>query len=367
MNSAKLADVATIHSGGRLGLSGNDFVADGTVPAYGAAGLNGYLDTAEYDDAAAVILSSIGARCGKCFLAVGSWTSLANTQVILPDPTAADPKFLWYQLNDERRWHRSGSAQPFIKPSDVKAHEVYLPPLVEQRRIAAILDHAVAIDAKRLQVLSKVDGLVTALFNATFDLDAYRRESLGALIQEQQIGLVRGAKEQNSEYSHEYLKMDAITRDGQLDLTNLTRVNADDRDVVRYSLADGDLLFNTRNTRELVGKSTVYRGAPRLYNNNLMRIRFRGEVLPDYVHRYLWSPEGRQQLDARKAGTTSVFAIYARTLMTLEVPVPPLRIQEQFAHRIAAIRAQRARIIRACSTNSDLFATLRTRAFVGRL
>jgi type I restriction enzyme S subunit len=94
--------------------------------------MNGFLPDYEFDEPA-VVLSAIGARCGKCFFAEGKWASLANTQVIFPDPARADAKFLWYQLNDERRWHRSGTGQPFIKPADVKAQRVVLPPLPEQR------------------------------------------------------------------------------------------------------------------------------------------------------------------------------------------------------------------------------------------
>lgn len=54
----RLDSIADIHGGGRLGLSGNHFVAGGAVPAYGAGGLNGYLDQAEYEDRDAVILSA---------------------------------------------------------------------------------------------------------------------------------------------------------------------------------------------------------------------------------------------------------------------------------------------------------------------
>ena len=94
----QLQEFCRIIQGGRSGLSGNDFVPEG-VPAYGAGGLNGYLPTHEFDEPA-VILSSIGARCGKCFYAEGKWASLANTQLIFPDTTKADVRFLWIQLND---------------------------------------------------------------------------------------------------------------------------------------------------------------------------------------------------------------------------------------------------------------------------
>lgn len=161
-----LSDFCQITQGGRHGFSGNDFVEDG-YPAYGAGGMNGLLPNYEFDESA-VVLSSIGARCGKCFFAEGKWSSLANTQVIRPNPELADAKFLWFQLNDEKRWPRSGTGQPFIKPSDVKSHLTYLPPLPEQRRIAAILDKADALRTKRREALAQLDRLAQSIFVEMF-------------------------------------------------------------------------------------------------------------------------------------------------------------------------------------------------------
>ena len=157
-----LSSIAEITQGGRLKLSGNHFVEDG-FPAYGAGGLNGYLEVAEFNRPA-IILSSIGARCGKCFYVEGEWTSLANTQLIFPDLSRVDAKYLWYQINDEASWIRSGTAQPFIKPSNVKGRRVRLPPLAEQRRIAAILDKADALRAKRREAIAKLDQLLQSVF-----------------------------------------------------------------------------------------------------------------------------------------------------------------------------------------------------------
>jgi restriction endonuclease S subunit len=116
----------------------------------------------------AVVLSSIGARCGKCFYAEGKWASLANTLLIFPDRALTDCRFLWYQLNDERRWARSGTGQPFIKPSDVKKHRVVLPPLSEQRRIVEILDQADALRAKRAEADVKVRRILPTIFIEMF-------------------------------------------------------------------------------------------------------------------------------------------------------------------------------------------------------
>ena len=141
----QLKDIARIYGGGRLGLTKSDYMDQG-IPAYSAAGQDGYVDVVEGEEPS-IILSSIGARCGKSFLANGPWATLANTQVITPDPEVADACYLIGLLDNEDYWNRSGSAQPFIKPSDVKGAWVPIPPLDEQRRIAEVLrsvDEAIA-------------------------------------------------------------------------------------------------------------------------------------------------------------------------------------------------------------------------------
>ena len=133
----KLGEIAKIYQGGKSGLTKKDYVKSG-FSAFSAMGQDGFTKKA-FDSGSAVILSSIGARCGKCFYAEGKWTALANTQVIKPDnPITA--KFLYYYLNDENKWPRYGSAQPFIAPSTVKRLKVPFPPLKIQQKIVERLD-----------------------------------------------------------------------------------------------------------------------------------------------------------------------------------------------------------------------------------
>lgn len=165
-NEVRLQAISTVTQGGKLGLSGNDFVEEG-YPAFGAGGMNGQVSQFEYEQAA-IILSSIGARCGKCFYVSGRWTSLANTQVIIPDASKADTRFLWYQLDNESSWHRSGTAQPFIKPMDVKNRIVRITSLAEQRRIAAILDRADTLRAQRRATIEQLNSLRASVFVELF-------------------------------------------------------------------------------------------------------------------------------------------------------------------------------------------------------
>ena len=69
------------------------------------------------------------------------------------------------QLNDEDSWRKSGSAQPFIKPRDIKSRLVALPPLDEQRRIVEVLERAAGIRRLREQALEKARALIPGFSN----------------------------------------------------------------------------------------------------------------------------------------------------------------------------------------------------------
>lgn len=57
-----------------------------------------------------------------------------------------------------------GAAQPNLSPKDLAGMEIPLPPLPEQKRIAAILDKADAIRRKRQQAIQLADDFLRAVF-----------------------------------------------------------------------------------------------------------------------------------------------------------------------------------------------------------
>ena len=135
----QLQDIAEVVPGGRLKLTKNEDYQDSGILAFSAAGPDGFVNVQEFSGEA-VVLSSIGARCGKAFFAYGEWTTLANTYIIKADPQKYCNRYLWYILNDELYWHRSGTAQPFISPHDIRHAWVPTTSLREQKEIVRVLD-----------------------------------------------------------------------------------------------------------------------------------------------------------------------------------------------------------------------------------
>jgi len=138
----KLGEVASV-DWGNTSLTKSVYQPIG-FPAFSATGQDGYCDFYEHEGKA-VIVSAIGARCGKCFYAEGKWVAIKNTIVVKPIESKIEAKFLYYYLDDERRWPRGGSGQPFIAIGKAKMVAIPLPPLETQQKIASILS---AVDEK---------------------------------------------------------------------------------------------------------------------------------------------------------------------------------------------------------------------------
>lgn len=111
----------------------------------------------------------------------------------------------------------------------------------------------------------------------------------------------------------------------------------DDGDV----LVNGDLLFNTRNTLELVGKVAVWRSELPLaiYNSNLMRIKFdSNKVESTWFMNYAFNSSYIiNQLRSVATGTTSVAAIYGRDLNNVKFILPTLPEQKKITYLLECI------------------------------
>lgn len=99
----------------------------------------------------------------------------------------------------------------------------------------------------------------------------------------------------------------------------------------------GDVLFNTRNTPELVGKTVVWRNELpcAYYNLNLLRFEFDSErVEPFFFNAILNTKEAIAELKNIAKGTTSVAAIYPQDLMNVKIPIPQISEQRRIEKAI---------------------------------
>ena len=322
-----------------------DYVPDG-FPAFSAKGQDGFVAVWEYDRPA-VVLSAIGARCGKCFLATGRWTSLANTHLIFPDVTVANPKFLWYQLNDESSWIRSGSAQPFIKPSDIKTRKVKLPPLSEQERIVGILDEAEGLRQRRAEADRRTAELLPALFHHLFGDPAtnpkgWRTEPLGNFCSPKQWPTISMKELTESGYP-------VYGANGKIGFYR------------EYNHEDATVLVTCRGAT----CGTINVCEPKSYvTGNAMALDDPDptRVTVEYLEHALKARGLRDTI----SGSAQPQIIRA-TLSKVQIPLPPLSLQREFAERVGEVRELERRQAESRRRLDALFAALLARAFSGDL
>jgi type I restriction enzyme S subunit len=274
----------------------------------------------------------------------------SHLATILPKMGIIEPSYLHYYLNTvDAKSLMQDQSYPSLRLSDISEILIELPSLREQQHIVAILDESFAAiatakaNAER-NIVNSSSILCNQVSYLLSDTDRnWKSYCLEDVISDSLIGLSRNSKEQGQDCSFPYVKMNNITRDNRFDFTDYVRINASVYDVERFRLQIGDFLFNTRNSRELVGKSCVFDGQednPVLFNNNIMRIRFKPEFYSRFVLMLFSTPDIFEELDGMKSGTTNVSAIYFKDLKRLKLRFPPFSEQMEIVEKLDKIATE---------------------------
>lgn len=124
----------------------------GLFKAFSASGQDVWVDYKMYN-CDAIVISAVGEHCGKCFLAMGEWSVVANTHILLGDKYQYMPYWI-YIFDNENFWQRGGSGQPFVQVKATLKKTMLIPSYEEQKAIAQVLsdiDSEISILEKRLE------------------------------------------------------------------------------------------------------------------------------------------------------------------------------------------------------------------------
>src|SRR5699024_449980 len=151
--------------------------------------------------------------------------------------------------------------QATYRKEDLLSLEVPLPPLAEQKRIAAILDTADALRAKRRESLAQLDALLQTVLLDMFG-DPVRKPKgwKVSVIRDLLISASYGTSKKASSEKGAYpiIRMGNITYSGAWDFQDLKYIDIDKKDLSKHLVHKGQILFNRTNSKELVGKTAVY-------------------------------------------------------------------------------------------------------------
>lgn len=268
----------------------------------------------------------------------------------------------------------TGASYPAVSDRIVLESRIPLPPLPEQRRIAAILDQADALRAKRREALAQLDSLTQSIFIQMFG-DPIANPFDWALIQVGNLADVQGGLQVSSARKAlplevPYLRVANVYR-GRLQLDEVKTIRATAAEVSRTTLQVNDLLVvEGHGNQDEIGRAALWNGSitPCVHQNHLIRARFdTSKVLPLYACEYLNSRGGRRHLLRAGKSTSGLNTISVSEVRGAPVALPPLPLQKTFATRIQAVESLKTIHRVALAELDALFASLQHRAFSGQL
>ena len=272
----------------------------------------------------------------------------------------------------------TGSTRAKLTKAGASKIQIPLPPLAEQKRIAAILDAADALRAKRREALAQLDTLLQSTFLDMFgdpvtNPMGWEVRSLGDLaVKKPNNGVFR----RNPEYSESLdstlpvVWVAELFRGNCIDVSESRRLEATQAEIEKYGLFPGDLLF-CRSSLKLDGiaYNNVFLGKREeaLFECHLIRVSPRTDVVnPVFLNLQLRSVPMRALLKL-KSKTATMTTIDQKALSSVGVVVPPVGLQSRFAAVVESVEQQRARQRAHLAELDTFFASLQSRAFRGDL
>lgn len=119
-----------------------------------------------------------------------------------------------------------------------------------------------------------------------------------------------------------------------------------------------------------IGRCALWDGSIEncIHQNHLIRLRCDfNQVHPMFVSRYMNSEWGRRDLLKAAKTTSGLNTISISNVRAVQLQLPPLSLQQEFAQRIEAIEHQKSQHRESLAQLDKLFASLQHRAFRGEL
>ena len=302
-----------------------------TIPIYSNGedrdGLYGYTDFARVNFPSITV--SARGTIGYTSIRKEPFVPIVRLITITPIPERIDIRYLYYAINNFN-FSGSGTSIPQLTVPMIKQYNFPLPPLDEQRRIAAVLDKVSDLIAKRRTQLDKLDELVKSRFIEMFG-DPERNPKCWQVVS---ITEIIGGKVSN-DGNVQVLGVANIVNRMYSNLENLPRTNATKTDVEKYGVKYGDMLFcRSSLVAEGIGKASIVpQGASTqiLFECHVIRLPLDlRKCAPEFVQVLSTTNFFRQQIIAQSK-TATMTTIGQDGILKAMITLPPIELQNQFA------------------------------------
>lgn len=266
----------------------------------------------------------------------------AHGMIFHANPDVIDPDFFPFFIASDCFFDTAirisvGSLSPTVNWKDLKNIEFTIPDMDVQKRYAKVLWAIIRAKRAYRDLINQTDELVKSQFIEMFGLPekndhGYDERTVADVVQDVHYGTSAKATDKGQ---YTYLRMNNITYDGQLDLSDVKYIDVPEKDLKGCLVHRGDVLFNRTNSRELVGKTCAFMEAqPMIIAGYIIRLRMNGKVLPEYLSIFMNLKRSKNLLFSMAKGAVGQANINAQELQAIKLLVPPMSVQEQFVELV---------------------------------
>jgi type I restriction enzyme S subunit len=144
------------------------------------------------------------------------------------------------------------------------------------------------------------------------------------------LGRQRAPQHHTGPHLRPYLRVANVMED-RLDLSDVKEMNFTPEEFTTFSLKPGDVLLNEGQSKELVGRSAIFRGEIQdcCFQNTLIRFRAKSDVLPEYAQIYFRFCLHNGLFSKIATITTNIAHLSRNRFASMYFPKPPIAEQRR--------------------------------------
>lgn len=267
-----------------------------------------------------------------------------------------------------------------IPISVLKSWPISLPPLPEQKKIAAVLlkiQRAIETQDKIIQSLFDLKkSTMQHLFTHGLRGEKTKMTDIGEIPESWDVVPLEGVLEE-SLYGlsvrgqkggmYPILRMNC-QRDGRVVFDDLQYVDLDRAKFERFRLVDGDVLFNRTNSHDLVGRTAIFHDSRDVvFASYLIRLRLDAAIAyPDFINYYLNMSTIQNRVRTLASKGVSQSNISASKLKAFRIPIPgDLDEQKDVVDILSLVDKKIMNHASKKTTLQDLFKTTLNKLMIG--
>jgi len=268
----------------------------------------------------------------------------------------------------------NGAAQPNLSAKDLGEFKIPLPPLSEQKRIAAILDKADSLRRKRQQAIQLADQFLRSVFLDLFgDLEInpknWETRTLGDCIT---VGPTNGLYKHSSDYGEgtPILRIDGFYDGYMKSHESMKRVLIAEDELNKFRLKNGSVVINRVNSKEYLGKCALIENLiePTVFESNMMNFELNESIVhPRFVVDQMCTEFIKRQILTNSKDAVNQSSINQANVRSFNIRVPALKLQQRYVEIVSKfILSKKTNMTHMRECNS-LFSSLSQKAFAGEL